>query len=98
MVSDDSDFASEGVPLAPAGDPVRALLRWPTERFLAERERWPLWLPVLMGAGIGVYFSLDAEPAPWLGAALVALALALGVSAWCDGRGLIIPVALFAVA
>ena len=29
---------------------------------LAERDRWFLWLPVLLGAGIAVYFLLSAEP------------------------------------
>lgn len=29
----------------------------------AERERWPLWLPGFMGAGIGIYFWLSVEPA-----------------------------------
>src|SRR5579863_10542501 len=28
----------------------------------AERDRWALWLPVAMGAGIGLYFSLYREP------------------------------------
>jgi competence protein ComEC len=27
-----------------------------------ERERWLLWLPVALGAGVGVYFSLPMEP------------------------------------
>jgi len=31
---------------------------------VAERERWPLWLPVLLAVGVGLYFSLPAEP-PW---------------------------------
>lgn len=29
----------------------------------ADRMRWPLWLPVAMGAGIGLYFTLPEEPA-----------------------------------
>lgn len=29
---------------------------------LAERERWFLWLPALLGGGIAVYFLLPAEP------------------------------------
>jgi len=37
-------------------------------RLLAERERWGLWLPVGFAAGIGLYFELDTEPWPWLGA------------------------------
>jgi competence protein ComEC len=45
--------------------------------FAAEHDRWILWLPVLIGIGIGIYFSLPFEPLPWLGpAALGAAALA----------------------
>lgn len=32
------------------------------EHLGSERDRWALWVPVLMGIGIGFYFSLDAEP------------------------------------
>ncbi|MHA1537513.1 MAG: ComEC/Rec2 family competence protein [Alphaproteobacteria bacterium] len=32
-----------------------------------ERERWALWVPVGLGAGIGLYFSLPVEPASWIG-------------------------------
>ncbi|MEA2755501.1 MAG: competence protein ComEC [Aliidongia sp.] len=39
-------------------------------RLLAERERWGLWLPVGFAAGIGLYFGLESEPWPWLGAIL----------------------------
>src|SRR5579871_2708346 len=28
----------------------------------AERDRWALWLPVAMGSGVGLYFSLPREP------------------------------------
>ena len=45
-----------------------------TDAFLAERERWLLWLPVGLGLGISVYFSLPDEPSPWLGAVLAAAA------------------------
>ena len=34
------------------------------QAFLAERERWPLWLPVLLGFGVALYFALPVEP-PW---------------------------------
>jgi competence protein ComEC len=40
-----------------------------------ERHRWFLWVPVLVGAGIGLYFTLPVEPG--LAAALAALAAAL---------------------
>ncbi len=39
-----------------------------SERLLQERSRWPLWLPIGLAAGIGLYFSLDREPAGWIGA------------------------------
>ncbi|MDA1132512.1 MAG: ComEC/Rec2 family competence protein [Proteobacteria bacterium] len=50
------------------------------EAFAAERDRWALWIPVAMAAGIAVYFSLPHEPPLWAGvlgmsAATVAAAL-----------------------
>jgi competence protein ComEC len=33
----------------------------------AERDRLPLWLPVIMGTGILCYFALRSEPPGWLG-------------------------------
>jgi competence protein ComEC len=59
------------------------------EGLIADRERWALWLPVGLGAGIAVYFSLPTEPPGWVGAAAVAAALVLGVfGAGCrDVRG-----------
>ena len=54
----------------------------------AERDRWPLWLPVALGIGAGGYFALPVEPSAalgWsaLGLALTAAALAvLGQARW----------------
>ncbi|HUC60878.1 MAG TPA: ComEC/Rec2 family competence protein, partial [Alphaproteobacteria bacterium] len=42
----------------------------------AERERWPLWLPAFMAAGIGLYFALTFEPARWPAPLIALLALA----------------------
>jgi competence protein ComEC len=42
--------------------------------FTSERDRWPLWLPVALGAGASGYFALACEPSRSLG--LLALALA----------------------
>ncbi|MCG8691591.1 MAG: ComEC family competence protein [Minwuiales bacterium] len=56
---------------APARLPV--LLLAARASFAAERERWLLWLPVMFGLGIAVYFGLPAEPPPWTGA-LIAVA------------------------
>ena len=44
---------------------------WLLARLLEERERWLLWLPVGIGLGIGLYFSLPEEPPAWLGPALL---------------------------
>lgn len=43
---------------------------------MVERERWALWLPVMLGVGIGLYFSLPIEPSVWI--APFAFAVALG--------------------
>ncbi len=48
----------------------------PLDLLLAERDRWVLWLPVMFGSGIGIYFSLSFEPPPWLGPVGVAAVLA----------------------
>ena len=45
---------------------------------LAERERWALWLPVGLGAGIGIYFALPSEPSPTI--AFAAGAIGFGVA------------------
>ncbi len=42
--------------------------------FLAERERWPLWGPVLIGCGIAAYFTLRDEPPLWSGLAVLGAA------------------------
>jgi competence protein ComEC len=44
---------------------------------LAERERWPLWIPALLGGGIGLYFMLLAEPPWWAAIAMAAPAVLL---------------------
>jgi competence protein ComEC len=41
------------------------------EALLHQRGRYALWLPVCMGSGTLVYFALHAEPAAWLGAAVL---------------------------
>lgn len=54
---------------------------------IEERTRLILWLPVLLGTGIGVYFALDFEPPFWSGPAAVFLAV-LGVTVF---RGSVVP-------
>lgn len=36
------------------------------EMFFSERNRWFMWIPVLFGIGIGVYFQLPSEPSRWM--------------------------------
>ena len=49
---------------------------------LAERHRWPLWLPVGLGTGIGLYFALPVEPSLVQGvmAGVAAVAIAAGAA------------------
>ncbi|HXU58325.1 MAG TPA: hypothetical protein VN710_06220, partial [Verrucomicrobiae bacterium] len=50
------------------------------DNLAGERDRWVLWLPVAMGAGVALYFDLAVEPPLWLGlAALAATALLLAL-------------------
>ncbi len=64
---------------------------------LDERQRWPLWLPVGFGLGIGVYFALPAEPTLWTGPATAA---ACTSATWFARRRAIlwIPLAVVALA
>ncbi|MBK5953983.1 competence protein ComEC [Rhodospirillum rubrum] len=46
----------------------------PLARLLvAERAVWALWLPVALGLGIALYFSLKTEPPAWVAPAVLAL-------------------------
>ncbi len=67
--------------------PRLACLR-PVDLVLAERDRWVLWLPVMFGSGIGIYFSLSFEPPLWLGpAGMAAVLLAAFVVRKPGGQG-----------
>ena len=48
---------------------------WLQNTALAERHRWPLWLPVALGTGTALYFAAPFEPPLWLGMAAGALFL-----------------------
>lgn len=57
-----------------------------TSELLSERDRWPLWLPVGLGAGISIYFALPFEPTfLWAGVAVVA-AMACVFAVWGSER------------
>lgn len=72
-----------------AVDTRRTFIAALSERLLAERERWLLWFPVLLGGGIAIYFMLDTEPARWIGGAVLALAGVAFLLAWRLERWLI---------
>jgi competence protein ComEC len=65
---------------------------------LAERDRWPLWLPVLLGLGVAGYFRSPAEPPAWLGAGAAFGLLAAVVALRRQGAARILLLALLAVA
>jgi competence protein ComEC len=54
-------------------------MRWVIDTFLAERDRWFLWLPVFVGAGICFYYALPAEPSLTPGLILLGLIAACAV-------------------
>jgi len=49
---------------------------------LAERHRWPLWLPVALGTGTALYFALPFEPAAAVAGVMIVLCLAAGFGAY----------------
>ncbi|MBM3602780.1 MAG: ComEC family competence protein, partial [Alphaproteobacteria bacterium] len=63
-------------------------IAWLRQQLDSERERHLLWLPTLLGLGIGLYFALSQEPAwqPWLIAAGLALVASLWLRRWMGGR------------
>ncbi len=52
-----------------------------TSNMHQERDRWPLWIPVCLGCGVGIYFGLPAEPSFWMLTGLTALGIGLVVIA-----------------
>lgn len=66
----------------------------------AERDRWVLWLPVGLALGIGIYFSVPAEPPLWLGSVCVlgiaALLSPIPRSAGARGQGYMVALTVFA--
>ena len=56
---------------------------------VAEQTRWPLWLPVFFGSGIGLYFSLPIEPARSLLVAAGALAALCFAASLATRRALV---------
>ncbi len=59
---------------------LRAAVLWPGSELAHERDRLALWLPVFLGSGVATYFALPVEPPLWLGLAVVAGLVGLGVA------------------
>jgi competence protein ComEC len=93
-----AEVIGQAGPAAPEEGGARRPLAWLAENFIAERERWALWVPVLVGSGIGLYFWLRVEPPLLLGPLALALALAAVAAALRLGRGAVPAVAAAAVA
>lgn len=45
---------------------LKSFLSQTAELFLEQRDRFILWVPVFIGIGVGLYFSLPHEPALWV--------------------------------
>lgn len=60
---------------------MQRLIEVLTRAVAAEQDRFTLWLPVLFGTGIAIYFALPFEP-PFLPLALAAVAAVLLVGYW----------------
>lgn len=54
--------------------------------FLADRVRWPLFLPIALAAGIGFYFALPSEPSETVAAVAGGAALIAGAAAALQSR------------
>ncbi|MSP81596.1 MAG: ComEC family competence protein [Alphaproteobacteria bacterium] len=71
-------------------------MAWLAEQAARERDRWPLAFPAGMAAGIGGYFALPFEPAPWLGAVAAGSALAALVAVRRRPRAALLALAIVA--
>jgi len=72
-------MTDSSLPSGAAAPPRRGPTAWLAARLAAERERWPLWLPVGVGTGVALYFQLSTEPPAWAGAVVAALAAAMAM-------------------
>ncbi len=83
---------------APAGTAVGQFLAAIARQLEAEQDRWFLWLPVLFGAGIALYFALPAEPHALVALMPALAALALHLAGPRTGLGGLVTAALLAIA
>ncbi|MFN7190599.1 MAG: ComEC family competence protein, partial [Rhodospirillales bacterium] len=57
-----------------------------------------LWLPVLLGSGIALYFALDREPEAWIAPTFLAMAIVFAALGRSIGSVFVAAVALAAIA
>jgi competence protein ComEC len=74
-----TSFRRHAPDVADIGKWPLAMVRVLRIHIFAERERWPLWLPVGFGTGIGLYFGLSVEPSITLAALLGVIGLACAI-------------------
>lgn len=72
---------------------IKAFAIWPLEWLLAARGHLFVWVPVLIGTGVGLWFALQFEPAALHYALAGALAIACALCIW-RGPDLMRPVAV----
>lgn len=90
-------------PAATASRPAMLSGLWALFRALAamaeaDRDRWALWLPVVFGGGIALYFALPFEPARLPAILAMSAALGLALAAQRAGWALLSAVALLPAA
>jgi len=76
-------MTGEAVPSLASPAPFGALSRfraWFRDNANEERDRWPLFAPVAMGCGVGLYFALPVEPDLWPAVVIAGAGLALALS------------------
>lgn len=57
---------------------MRTILLKIGQALIKERQQFPLWVPVLLAIGIGLYFALSFEPWPFFGVSLTVFMLLAG--------------------
>jgi len=82
---------------APAGTAAGRLIAGLARQLETEQDRWFLWLPVLFGTGIALYFSLPSEPLTLVAILPAVAALALHLSGPRTGLAGLITGALLTV-
>lgn len=73
-VAGTADYGRKYRPDLSAGAAPAVLLAWVGRCFAADSDRYFLWVPVFIGAGVACYFGLGIEPPLWLAILLLTVA------------------------